>query len=506
MLKEYENLKGFTIHPYRMKRLQPYYNVYNRDSDVELFDSNVGDVMKAQGLSYVESPRSVYSVEKLFSSLGGYAPRILPRLQFNDNIAAGISLAYSAFAKPREEAFLECLPFTPETISLITSNPDGSAGLTAYGCTKAESQTRALERGIQTLRREKQPEPCLAFKRTQFNGKTRLVWGYPYSMTAIEGLVAYPLNQKFKGGCTPMAFAMASGALGTKLRVASYHKTWCYSLDMSQFDATIQHEVIHLAFKILKTWFDLEAIEPVSGMTVYDIFKIVELYFINTTIVMPNGMIYYGKDHGVPSGSYFTQMIDSVANTIIIGTIASRFNLNISKKDIFVLGDDIMFWSNRRMSLDVIARYAQTTFGVKMHGAEKSAIYRYDDLIHFLGRDWDKGLPGLDTEEITKRMVSPESYRKYSKDPAKRKLEVKRLILSYAAVYWQGWAIAYRLLEPNERWDKRGCANIDVNVFCDAPDERVNPDHLSGLARYRRKYFGLKCKGDIPITAYQYWL
>lgn len=303
-----------------------------------------------------------------------------------------------------------------------------------------------------------------------------------------------------------MAFAMASGALGTKLRTAAYHKNWCYSLDMSQFDATIQREVIHLAFKILRTWYDMDAIEPVSGMTVYDIFKIVELYFLDTTIVMPNGCIYYGKDHGVPSGSYFTQMIDSVANTIIIGAVASKFHLNISKRELFVLGDDILFWSNRKVNLDAIANYANRVFGIKMHGKEKSAIYHRNEAIHFLGRNWVNGLPGLDTDEITKRMVSPESWRRYSTDAQKKNREVRQLILSYAAVYWEGWAIAYKLLEPNERWDKRGCANIDVNVFCDAPKERVNPNHLSGLQRYRLKYFGLGGTGDIPITAYQYWL
>jgi hypothetical protein len=36
-----------------------------------------------------------------------------------------------------------------------------------------------------------------------------------------------------------MAFAITSGALGSKLRVASYHKEFAYSLDMSQFDATL---------------------------------------------------------------------------------------------------------------------------------------------------------------------------------------------------------------------------------------------------------------------------
>lgn len=506
MLKEYENLKGFTVRPYRMKRLQGYYARMNRDDDNIVFDDKVAAVMKAQGFAYVESPRSIYSVSKLFKSLGSYAPGTLPKLRQDDHVAHGISLAYSCFAKPDYRPKLDVLPFSPETISKITSNPSGSAGLTAYGCTKAESQTRALERGLQTLHKDKKPEPCLAFKRTQFNGKTRLVWGYPYSMTAIEGLVAYPLIQVFKRGCTPMAFGIQSGALGTKIVVASYHHEWCYSIDMSQFDATIMKELIHISFRILRTWFDMDQVEPVSGLTVREIFKVIEQYFTYTPIVMPNGMIYFGKDHGVPSGSFFTQMVDSVVNVILAGAMSSRFSLNVSRSEIFVLGDDLMFWSNRKVSLDKLAEYVNSKFGVKMHGSEKSHIYHYDEKLHFLGRDWDNGLPGLDPEEITMRMVSPENFRRYSKDPSKREREVKMLILSYATVYEQGWTIAFKLLYPKARNIYRGCSSVDVQTYAAHPDESTSPDFLSGLERYKRKYIMHESRFGIPITAYQYWL
>jgi hypothetical protein len=503
----HEHLEQFTIRPYRMKRLREYCIRMSRDSLVELCDDNVKDALLAQGYSISESPRSVYKVEKLYEALSGYAPNTIPNPQPTEEFRKGISLAYSCFAKPKDRESLKVLPFTPATITLITSNPSGSAGLTNYGCTKAESQTRALERGLQTLAKEKQPEPCLAFKRTQFNDKTRLVWGYPYSMTVIEGLVAYPLLQKFKRGTTPMAFAMATGALGTKLRVASYHKKWAYSLDMSQFDATISAPLIRIAFKILRTWFDVNEVEPVSGKTVGEIFNLIEYYFIHTTIVMPDGNIYIGKDHGVPSGSYFTQIVDSIVNVIIGGTIAARFHMNVSKREIFVLGDDLLMWSNRWVDLDVISRYANQQFGVKLHGKEKSKIFHYDEAIHYLGRDWHQGLPDLPEEEIIKRMVFPEKFRKYPDDPKMKEKAFRMLILSYASTYRRAWRIAYDLLDGSNANYARGCANLDVNTYCSGrPGEEVDPEYLSGLQRYRRKYYHPKVKGDIPITAMQYWL
>jgi hypothetical protein len=478
----------------------------SQDNDHILVDDNVKDMLSAQGYSTDESPRSIYKVEKLYEALSNYAPHKIPAPKQCTSYRAGIALAYSCFARGKREK-LSVMPMTPKTIATVTSNPSGSAGLTAYGCTKAESMTRALERGLQTMRGEKAPEPCLAFKRTQFNGKTRLVWGYPYSMTVVEGLVAYPLLSEFKGGRTPMAFANTTGHLGTKLRVASYSSEWAYSLDMSQFDATISAELIHVAFKILRTWFDLSQVEPVSGLTVKDIFNLVERYFIHTTIVMPNGKLYIGKDHGVPSGSYFTQVVDSIVNVIIGGTISDRFNLNVPKNGIFVLGDDLLMWSNRKMSLDTIARYANEVFAIKLHGSEKSNIYHYDETLHYLGRDWSNGLPSIDEDEVLKRMIYPETFRNYPKTKSEKERAVKIMILAYASTYRSAWRIAYDLLDGSQLPYHRGCANLDVNTFVvGGRQKEINPNFLSGLMRYRRKYLKSDISGDIPITALQYWL
>jgi hypothetical protein len=506
MVEKPLNLSGFTKHPYRQKRLKPYFDRMSKDRLGVVYDDNVADSLRAQGFSIEESPRSVYKVEKLYEQLSGYEPSKNHAIRPSTSYKRGVALAYACYARPADQPVLHVLPLTPETVVAVTSNPSGSPGVTNYGCTKQESQQRALERGLQTLKGEKKPEPCLAFARTQFNDKTRLIWGYPYSMTVIEGMLAKNLLEVFKGGITPMAFAMTTLALGTKLQVASYHKEWAYSIDMSQFDATISSELIHTAFNVLRTWYDLDEVEPVSRKTVREIFKLVERYFIHTAIVMPDGNIYYGKNHGVPSGSYFTQIVNSVVNVIIAGTISDRFGLNVSKRELFVLGDDLLMWTNRKMSLDTIAAYANDTFGVKMHGSEKSKIFHYDEPIHFLGRDWTNGLPDLAIDEVTKRMAYPERFRKYSPDERVRSRQVRMLILSYAAVYRCGWQIASKLLVGGG-YARQGCANTDVNTFCDGSGiDDMDADYLSGLARYRRKFHHEQVRGDIPITGTQYWL
>jgi len=500
-----EDLESFTIQPYRMKRLKPYYDYMSKDRTKAIYDDRVAQVLEAQGISAVESPRSVYEVDKLFSSLAKYAPGRIVDPKRSPELSHGIALARACFKRPDHRLKLDMLPMTFDTVAAVTSNPSGSAGLTAYGSTKAESMVRALERGLQTLKQEKAPEPCLAFARTQFNGKTRLVWGYPYSMTVIEGLVAFPLIQAFKGGTTPMAFAMPSGVLGTKLVVSSYHKKWAYSVDMSAYDASISRLLIHEAFKILHTWFDLEQVEPTTGKTVRDVFRLIERYFISSPIVMPDGHIYKGRKHGVPSGSFFTQIIDSVVNVIIAGTISAKFNLNIDKREVFVLGDDLIMWSNRDIDLDTIARYASDVFSVQFN-AEKSQKFRYDEPIHYLGRVWTNGLPDLDLDEIAKRMVFPERFRRYSKDEETAKREVQLLVLSYATVYWTALSIAQKAYGSRSYYGKGG-ATLDVHTYLRHGEVlKVDPDHQAGLQRYLSKYVHTQGRSEMPHTALLYWL
>jgi hypothetical protein len=478
----------------------------SKDNLKILVDDNVKDALQAQGYHTEEAPRSVYKVDKLYEALANYAPVNEPNVVFDEHIEHGIDLAYACFARHEGDEYLSCMTMCPSDIVEMTSNPSGSPGLTNYGCTKQQSQTRALERGLQTLSGKKAPEPCLAFKRTQFNDKTRLVWGYPYSMTVIEGLTAYPLLQKFKAGCTPMAFAMTTGALGTKLRVASYHKEWAYSIDMSQFDATISSSLIHIAFKIIRTWFDRNDIEPISGIDALNLVEIAESYFIHTPIVMPNSKLYLGKRHGVPSGSYYTQIVDSIVNVIVAGALSSKFNLHVSKNEIFVLGDDLLMWSNRKVNLDEMAKYANSALGVKMHGSEKSEVFRYNEKIHYLGREWENGLPTLDQDEILKRMIYPEKFRVYSKDPQERDRQVKMLLLAYAATYRRAWRIAYNVIDPSDRNINNGGLNVDVNVFDRGGSHSYDPEHLSGLMRYLLKYRDFGNDKDYPVTAMQYWL
>lgn len=505
------DLSSFVIQPYRRKYLREYMKRMSQDNLATLWDDNVASVLEEQGYSIEDDPRSVYKVEKLYEALAKYGPRNAPRVAMNEQcIQSGVSLAYTCFARPLDEPTLELSEFTPDLVYAITSNHKGSAGLTAWGQTKAESYVRAYERGRQQILGQKAPDPCVAFKRTQFNDKTRLVWGYPYAMTALEGIFARPLIERFKLGNTPMAFGMTTGLLGSKLRVSSRHKEWAYSTDVSSYDSSIAGELIAVAFKILGTWFDLDAIEPGTQTPYKVIWEQIVHYFIHTPIFMPDGNVYKGKKHGVPSGSYFTQMIDSVVNVIVVGALSMHFSLHVDKDDIFVLGDDVLFWSNRDLNLQDLSEYATRTFGMKFN-YDKSAKYHWDETIHYLGRDWENGIPSLSERDILVRMVQPESYRNYSRDPEKRSREVRMLLLSYAATYRYAYRIYVRCVDVPIRWNQTN-QSIENWVYNAGLRQGsygfiLKPEFQTGLQRYLMKYV-IKEHGSLGTStplALQFW-
>lgn len=497
-----ENLESFRSHPFRMKALEGYFSRQSTPRTKPILDEHVATVLEAQGFSWENDPRSIYDPEQLYSALARYAPGTTSDPDSSAELTAGLSLAHKCFAKPKDFPYLTVLPLTARTVVQVTSNPGGSAGLTAFGRTKAQSQTQALERSIKVLKGTAAPEACIAFARTQAGNKTRLVWGFPYSQTVIEGLIAKPLNEALQGNNTPMAFAITNMALGAKLRVAAFHKRYGYSIDSSAFDSSISRFLIRQAFRIIKTWFNLDEVEPTTGVAVRDILKQIEVYFSTCPLVMPDGRIYYGRRHGVPSGSFFTQIVDSIVNTIVAGTISARFHMSVGRSEIFVLGDDLLIWSDRLVSLDKLATYASEVFGIEFNSS-KSQVFERNDVIHYLGRDWHNGMPDLDVQKAINKAVYPERYRRYSKLTARREKEVYQLFLNYATNYLSFYQVA-KAIVGNSHGGEVPLA-IDCHAFGGSESTLVpsRQEHLSGLAYYKLKYGSRETTG-FPHTAIRF--
>lgn len=428
----------FTKTVFRSNFLVQWNARMSKDNLKPLTDKVVEAVLYEQGIPFVHTDefRSLYSVDKLYDQLRHYEPEF--RLDMRDAcLQAGLKDAFRIFT-PKVEDKLKPVNLTQTVSELMYSlgiKEDKSAGITAYGMTKGEAFTIGLDKAIDILLNGKTPGPCLAGARTQRKGKTRLVWMYPLEMTIIEAIVARPLINYFKGIEHTMTFGDYSHETGMRLRRSASSNRNHVSIDYSQFDSTISRPFITKAFSAFRKWFDLDD-EVYPGVTVGKVFEVVERYFIYTPILMPNPqgkypILYRGKNHGVPSGSYFTQIVDSFANVSALMAASRHLVLNIKEEDLNVLGDDCLFFcnSNAEQTVQNVSRYLRT-LGFSVNPDKGSRGVATAD-IEYLGRVWRNGFPIRPFSDLIRGALYPEKFRRYSQALTQKRVQAQSVFSSY---------------------------------------------------------------------------
>jgi hypothetical protein len=408
--------------PFRRAALKGYISQMSNPNPTGLFDEFVAEILEQQGFTWEESPRSVYDPQQLYTALERYATDWKQFEYLDDAMRYGFRKAYAIFAKPKAEATLQ--PLTDSQVVSKALKLQKSSGLPLM-TSKEKSLSYSFDREYQVRLGMKAPNPCVAYKRTQANNKTRLVWGYPLEMTIMESRFARPLINRFMRMQTPMAFGMTKCELGAKLhRYFQTQPGTTVCLDYSKYDSTLSATMIRQAFRILATWFEDADREALGWDTVVR-------YFINTPIVMPDGHLYKVKHHGVPSGSYFTQMIDSIVNVALCYALRFKFDLRFKPEALYVLGDDVIMQVRKNVDLKKWANYL-SEYGLIIHDDEKTVVGQ----VHFLGAVWHNGKPDAQIEELVNKACFPESFRDYQGQPDTGAMNVLR---SYASSYLSGY-------------------------------------------------------------------
>lgn len=463
-------LTEFKARPYRSKRISNYCQRMSQASTGVVVDGIVARVLRDQGFSWEEDTSSNYDPQALYDALERYSPSQSVSINLKEgNWKRAFNATFKLFAKPKHVEKLHALRSPTEVHAAI--KPNKSSGLPMM-TTKEDDFWYAWDRADQVRTGRKNPSPCIAYKRTQLGGKTRLVWGYPYEMTIIESRFARPLIQTYLTRNTTMAFGNSSFELGAEIARIDNSFGQTYGLDFSKFDSSVSASLIYAAFDILATWFTPQERNEFGWNIMVD-------YFIKTPIVMPNGKLYTGKRHGVPSGSYFTQMVDSIANTIVQFYLASKFNYSLSWEDFKVLGDDVIVSIPREVNLSDLANEV-SSFGMHLH-SESSKSKRY---AHFLGATWVKGIPFRPHGEILKKMVYPENYRVYPSKTWKGRYHLAiQLIMQYCSAYANAVDFLPRT-NSIDRWDE---SPVFYNQAYRDQDLKVIPDRwMPDIEKFRR--------------------
>lgn len=434
----------FKQRTFRAEHLEKWNVDNSRDTVNPLVDHVVEAVMYDQGIpvNHTSEYRNLYSYDKLWEGLTQFDQSDLQ--QCSAELLAGLNASYSIFARPENMDKIHPVNLTEEAghlFRVLGLKEDRSAGLTSYGMNKIEAFSIAMDKAIDIIADGKVPSPCLAGVRTQRKEKTRLVWQYPLEMTLLEALIARPLIDHFKDADHVMTFGDFSHEIGTRIRKCASEYKYHYSLDYSQFDASVSRIFIRFAFNAFRTWFYLDD-EVYPGVTMEQVFGIVERYFIFTPIVMPKRgrtfpVLVSGKEHGVPSGSYFTQMIDSFTNVALICAASKHYKLGINNLNLFVLGDDCLFFSNANIDVKIIGEFV-STFGFKVNLEKGSFGYSTDD-IEYLGRKWRNGFPVRKLSEIERGALYPEKFRRYSPERGVRQEQALSVLSSYLLTSYLDW-------------------------------------------------------------------
>jgi hypothetical protein len=246
--------------------------------------------------------------------------------------------------------------------------------------------------------------PDIAFTRTQLaelpDMKIRNVFGECFHYVLLEGLFAQPLIEMFMQNDF-FYFIGRDPVRGVPDLINSIpdRDQYYLSLDWSSFDASVQPYEIDLAFDLL------ESILNFPNPATHLIFRYVRRLFMKRKVASPDGTVYmrYG---GVPSGSFFTHIVDSIINWNRIRYLFIKFHVRYGV--LKTHGDDAFVELQRfdEDCLNDMVTYSHTIgWYIKR---EKSQLYKDRTRIIFLGRSTLHGMNTRNAEKCFRLMYYPE--------------------------------------------------------------------------------------------------
>jgi len=256
------------------------------------------------------------------------------------------------------------------------------------------------------------PPDSMAFVRSHLaplgEEKVRAVWGYPATMTFGEGVFALPLINAYKNHYGHIGYGYETAIGGFKKIFQRFAgKPHYVTMDFKSFDKTVPAWLIEVAFDILLDNLNLQDYEDWGVADVKKMLRMwdyIKNYFIHTTIRLCNGE-RYRKHSGVASGSYFTQLLDSVVNAVLINWIHLEITGQFPR-DYLVMGDDSLVACDRPLDFDAVQDLLDP-IGMIIN-FRKSAQSKSLNRLQFIGYSMTIGIPSKPEDELFAALAFPE--------------------------------------------------------------------------------------------------
>lgn len=194
------------------------------------------------------------------------------------------------------------------------------------------------------------------------------------------------------------------------------------SVDYSSYDQTISSWLIEDAFKVIRAAFNLTPGQEMDFDAVVD-------RFIHKDFVLNEGIVH--SDKGVPSGSRFTQIIDSIVNVLVVNTYFTSIGRNTKMT---AMGDDNIIFCDSDVDIEHLASYIQKNFGLIIKTDDKSNEGpTRGGRPKYLSRYWLPGGCWRHPHQLISRMLFPERWRDYSQE-----VKPEHVLFAYILTYKLG--------------------------------------------------------------------
>lgn len=480
----------------QIKRLNQFESRLQTDSDKRIFDDQVRDlILRYQKVpGYVEKvnwfldhernskdqlfSQSKYEWEQLKEALSRFQDVHAPNRGHNPHYRKAVNDLKSVFQAMR----LHMLVYSSDT-DIISNLPktDTHSGFTYIETGRKKKVDNMVGIYSKYCSSNKAAKECGSFNRPLLPGsrtqgslptdeegnliaewklKSRLISMVDLQVIIAEVQFAKPLQDSmaYWKGYAGGKDEMEQSAI---IRTMRGMFNQCLSLDYSAYDQSLPAWLLKDVFSILREAFryDQKFDEQLWNVVVHD--------FIHKFWLVPGGCVM--ADHGVPSGSMFTQIVDSVANHLMINTVMNI--MGVQTYQCFVMGDDNIIYYNE-CDVKRLQEILQYMFGVRVNQDKSATFSRHEDP-EFLSRYWRMdGKQWRQPQVLIAKLLFPERRREYT-GTATPDLVVYSYILAYRAGM-ESWMDVERFLLDH----KYGRADL----------LRAPTGTLSGYLEFTRRY------------------